>query len=87
MFYQPYVIILKHEGKPWVFYLMAGLALVFFAIWTVADFADANGFVRVDTYFKGGWGASGAFGLLASVMSLVVTALLVVNIFKFCGRE
>jgi hypothetical protein len=30
---------------------------VFFAIWTVADFADANGFVRVDTYFRGGWGA------------------------------
>lgn len=86
MFYQPYVIILKNDGRPWVFYLMAGLAFIFFAIWSIADFADANGFVKVDAYFKASKGASGAFGLFSSLLCLTISALIFVNILKFCKR-
>lgn len=86
MFYQPYVLILRNEGRPWVFYLMAFSALLFFAIWSIAGFADANGFARVDLYFKAGHGASGAFALFSSLLSLIITALIVVDIFKFCRR-
>jgi hypothetical protein len=83
LFYQPYIILLKHEGRNWLYYLLATSTFIFFAIWSIADFADANGFVMVDRYFKESNAASGVFGLFTSLMSMTIAFFTVVNIYLF----
>jgi hypothetical protein len=38
---------MQKEGKLWVFYLLSLITIVWFFIWSIADFADANGWVMV----------------------------------------
>jgi hypothetical protein len=86
IFFVPYHIIMKNKGKPIYFYLLSLLAFVFFFIWSIADFADANGFVMAASNIKAQRLAAGAFGFIISVMMLAVALLTFWNAIVFFQR-
>ena len=45
-------IYLGGEGSALLFYIFDFVAFVWFFIWSIADFADANGFVMVGKNFS-----------------------------------
>ena len=62
------------------------LAFVWFFIWSIADFADANGFVMVSANFKAGRGGAGFFGLITALTMLLISGLTPVNVVMFYRR-
>lgn len=86
LLFLPYHIIMKDEGKPILFYALSLVALVWFLIWSIADFADANGFVMVGKNFDAGRGAAGFFGLVTALMMLAASILAAVNAVLFYKR-
>ena len=84
LFYLPYMILVKGEGSKIVFYLISLVAFCWFSIWAVADFADANGFVKVGDYFNADKKAAGIFAIIESLMCLSVAILTAVNTVWFC---
>lgn len=86
LFVYPYYIIMKGDGKPLVFYALAGIATAWFGIWCIADFADANGFIMVGKNFDADRGVAGVFGIITSVMMLIISLGSAVNIFMFYKR-
>jgi hypothetical protein len=78
-FYLGYMLLMKNEGSRFVFYLLSFITFVFFSIWSIADFADANGFVRMSNLFKADKGFAGVLALLNSIISLGVAGLALVN--------
>ena len=77
---------MKDEGKPIFFYALSLLTIVWFFIWSIADFADANGFVMVGKNFEAKRGAAGVFGLFTALTMLGIAILGVVNVFLFRKR-
>ena len=65
---------------------MSACVFIWFAIWSIADFADANGFVMVARYFGAGMGVAGAFGIFVSIFSLVIAILAVIGAYNFYKR-
>lgn len=59
---------------------------IWFFIWSIADFADANGFVMVGKHFSNSRGAAGFFGLVTSILMLAISILSVVATFLFYRR-
>ena len=78
-FYLGYMLLMKNEGSRFVFYLLSFITFVCFSIWSIADFADANGFVRMSNLFKADKGFAGVLALLNSIISLGVAGLALVN--------
>jgi hypothetical protein len=76
----------RDTGKTIFFYIISAVVMVFFFIWSIANFADANGFVMVDENFKRGNGAAGAFGVITALMMLVIALLTPINAFLFFRR-
>jgi hypothetical protein len=52
LFYLPYMILMKGEGKKSVFFIISCVTFIWFLIWSIANFADANGFIKVSDYFN-----------------------------------
>jgi len=77
---------MKDEGKQLFFYLLSFAAMVFFLIWSIANFADANGFTMVSENFKNGRGAAGVFGLITALLMLGIAVLNPINMFLFWKR-
>lgn len=77
---------MKGDGKPIVFYALAGIAAAWFGIWCIADFADANGFIMVGKNFDADRGVAGVFGIITSVMMLLISLGSALNIVMFCKR-
>lgn len=77
---------MKDDGKPLFFYLLSFLISLWFAIWCIADFADANGFVMVGRHFVTGRGAAGVFALITSLLMLLIAILGPVNAVLFSRR-
>lgn len=86
MFFLPYHIIMKDEGKVILFYVMSIFAMVWFLIWSIADFADCNGFVEVNENFQKNREAAGGIGLIAAIGSLIIGILACVNAIYFYRR-
>lgn len=86
MLFLPYHIIMKDEGKPLFFYLLSLVVMVWFAIWCIADFADANGFVMVQKNFAASRGAAGVLGLITALLMLIVAVLAPINALLFSRR-
>lgn len=78
-FYLGYMLLMKNEGSRFIFYLLSFITFVFFGIWSIADFADANGFVRMGNLFKADKGGAGVLALINSIVSLAISGLAVVN--------
>lgn len=87
LFVLPYQIMLGGEGSPLIFYILSLVTFVWFFIWSIADFADANGFVMVSKHFKQERGAAGVFGLITAIMMMLISFLAVINAIFFHRRD
>lgn len=86
LFYLPYMILLKNEGNKTWFYGLSAITAIWFLIWSIANFADANGFVKVGDYFRSGYKAAGGFAVIESILCLAVTLLAVLNAILFSRK-
>ena len=77
---------MKDDGKPCIFYGMAIFAFLWFFIWSIADFADANGFVMVKKHFDAGRGAAGVIGVITAIGYLGISILSAANAVLFYKR-
>ena len=68
------------------FYILSAIVTLWFAIWSIADFADANGFVMVGKNFNSGRGAAGFFGIITAIFMLAIAILTPINVVLFCRR-
>jgi uncharacterized membrane protein len=87
VFIIPYRIYMKEEDKTCLFYLLSGMVIIFFFIWSIGDFADANGWVRMSKDVSSGMGASAFFSFFTALFSLIISILGVVNVYFFCKRD
>ena len=77
---------MKDEGKPIFFYVLSLVVMVWFGIWCIADFADANGFIMVQKNFAASRGAAGVFGLITALLMMIIAVLTPINAFLFIRR-
>lgn len=77
---------MKDEGKPIIFYAMSIFAGIWFFIWSIANFADCNGFVMVSDNFAADRGAAGGIGIVVALGSLLVCILAFANGLFFYRR-
>jgi hypothetical protein len=75
------------EGSPMIFYVLSLLAFVWFFIWSIADFADANGFVMVGKHFSQDRAAAGFFSIVGAIMMMLISFLAAINAFLFYRRD
>lgn len=75
------------EARPCVFYILSILTICWFFIWSIADFADANGFIMVYWNSNSGRAAASLFGAITAIMMLLIAVLGVVNLGYFCKRN
>lgn len=87
LFVLPYQIMLGGEGSPFIFYILSFVCFVWFFIWSIADFADANGFVMVGKHFSADRGAAGVFGIVTAIMMMLISFLALINAIFFHRRE
>lgn len=66
--------------------MLSFVVMVWFGVWCIADFADANGFVMVGKNFTANRGAAGVFGLFTAIIMLVTAILAPVNMLMFYRR-
>lgn len=77
---------MKEKSKAFVFYILAFAQVLFFLIWSIADFADANGWAMVRKYSEGNMGGATFFAVICSILMLGISVLAVVNVVYFCRR-
>lgn len=87
LFMIPYRIYLKEDDNNCLFYVLSVLAAVFFFIWSIADFADANGWVMLGKSAVNGKKASAFFSFFSALFSTIIAILSTINMFLFCKRE
>lgn len=87
LFILPYQIMLGGSGSPLMFYVLSLIAFVWFFIWSIADFADANGFVMVGKHFNEERGGAGVFGLITAIMMMLISFLGLINGLFFYRRD
>jgi len=75
------------DGSPFIFYILSLVAFVWFFIWSIADFADANGFVMASKNFKEGRGAAGFFGIVTAIMMILISLVAIINAMLFYKRK
>lgn len=86
IFIIPYEAYMNREAKLWVFYLLSLITVVWFFIWSIADFADANGWVMVSQNANNDRGAAAFFAVITSIMMLGISILGAVNVVMFWKR-
>jgi hypothetical protein len=67
--------------------VISAFAIVWFFIWSIANFADANGWVMVAQNANAGRGAATFFSIVTSVLMLIISILAAINLVLFCKRE
>ena len=77
---------MKEKSKAIVFYVLAFSQALFFLIWSIADFADANGWAQVRVYSERSMGGATFFAVIGSIFMLGISVLAVVNIVYFYRR-
>ena len=55
-------------------------------IWSIADFADANGWVMVQKHSDSGRGGATFFAVITSILMLGISILTVINLVMFYKR-
>jgi hypothetical protein len=87
MFIIPYRIYMKEEDKTCLFYVLSVIAMIFFLIWSIADFADANGWMMLAWGATNGKGGVAFFSFFTALFCTVITVLSFVNVYFFCKRD
>ncbi len=77
---------MKDEGKPIIFYIMSIIVGIWYIIWSIANFADCNGFVMVSDNFNEERGAAGGIGIVVALGSLTISILAIANALFFYRR-
>ena len=67
--------------------MLSIVAFVWFFIWSIADFADANGFVMVGKHFSEDRGAAGVFGVITAIIMMLISFLAAINAVFFYKRD
>jgi amino acid transporter len=75
------------DGSPLIFYILSIIAFAWFFIWSIADFADANGFVMVGKHFSGDRAAAGVIGIITAIIMMLISFLALINAIFFYRRE
>lgn len=78
---------MKEEDKTCLFYVLSVAAAIFFFIWSIADFADANGWVMLARSASAGNKGAAFFSFFSALFSLIISILAVANIGYFCKRD
>jgi len=78
---------MKEKSKAFIFYILAFSQALFFLIWSIADFADANGWAMVRKYSDQNMGGAVFFSVICSILMLGIAVLAVVNMVYFCRRK
>jgi hypothetical protein len=78
---------MKEKSKAFIFYILVFAQALFFLIWSIADFADANGWAMVRKYSDLNMGGATFFAVIGSILMLGISVLAVVNVVYFCRRE
>ena len=87
LFYIPYRVYMREDDKICLFYILSLLVAVFFSIWSIANFADANGWIMMAWGVTNGKGSVAFFSFFTAIFSTLVVVLTVTNLYKFYKRE
>lgn len=66
--------------------MISAVSILWFFIWSIADFADANGWVMVANSSKEGKGGVTFFAVITSILMLGISLLSIVNLVFFYKR-
>jgi amino acid transporter len=75
------------DGWATIFYILSLLAAVWFFIWSIANFADANGFVQVSKNFSDGHSATAVFGIITAILMMLISLVAIINAILFYKRD
>jgi hypothetical protein len=87
MFIIPYRIYMKEDDKTCLYYVLSFAAAIFFFIWSIANFADANGWVMLAQSVKNGNTGSAFFCFFTALFSFIISLLSIINMGYFCKRS
>ena len=87
IFIIPYMVYMKEDASIWVYYVISVIAIVWYFIWSIANFADVNGWVMVTDNSDNDRGAAAFFGIIGSALCTLIAALGVINLILFCRRN
>jgi hypothetical protein len=87
LFIIPYRLYMKQDDRACVFYVLTAIVAPFFLIWSIADFADANGWIMLASNASAGRGAAAFFSFFSAFFSTIIFLLALYNGFRFCTRE
>lgn len=74
------------DSRNWLFYILSAIAVVWFLIWSIAGFADANGWVMVADNSNNGRGAATFFSVITSILMTAISVLAAINAVLFWKR-
>ena len=78
---------MREDDKICLFYILSLLVTVFYSIWSIANFADANGWIMMAWGVTNGKGSVAFFSFFTAIFSTLVVVLTVTNLYKFYKRE
>ena len=78
---------MKEDASICIFYIISGIATVWFFIWSIADFADANGWAMLVKNSDNDRGGATFFSAIGSILCTLIAVLAIVNIVLFCRRN
>ena len=87
LFFIPYRVYMKEEENICIYYILSSIAIVFFFIWSIANFADSNGWVMLADNATAGRGAAAFFTFFTAFFSTGIYVLALVNLIWFCRRS
>ena len=78
---------MKEDASICIFYIISGIAAVWFFIWSIADFADANGWIMLAKNSDKDRGGASFFSAIGSILCTLIAVLTIVNLVAFCKRS
>lgn len=67
--------------------MLSVIAAIFFLIWSIANFADANGWVMLAYGATNGKGGLSFFSFFYALFSTLIVFLSCLNMYHFCKRD
>ena len=77
---------MKEDASICIFYIISCIATVWFFIWSIADFADANGWIMLGRNSHNDRGGATFFCAIGSILCTFIAVLTIVNLVAFWRR-
>ena len=78
---------MKEDENPCLVYVLSLVTIVFFGIWSIASFADANGWAQFAYYAKEKHKAAAFFAFFSSLFCTLIVLLTCLNMYKLWKRD